>query len=125
MVKYNSKKRDPRLLEIHVAVCGDLPSACDYLLSLGVVNIDKYTDAVNMRQDNYDLILIYAPQGEGLMNTWVAVGCAEEENERMVPVRLLNEPTCHSALVELSSKIRRIVKEKFGVNEDESADETL
>ena len=114
MVKNNSNKRDPRLLQIHVAVCGELPTACDYLLSLGVVNVDKYTDAVNLRQDKYDLILVYAPQGEGLMNTWVTVGNVNEGNERLIPLRLLAEPACHSALVELKFKIQRIVKEKFG-----------
>ena len=86
MVKNNSNKRDPRLLRIYVAVCGELPTACDYLLSLGVVNIDKYTDAVNLRQDKYDLILVYAPQGEGLMNTWVTVGNVNEGNERLIPL---------------------------------------
>ena len=97
--------------QIRVAVCGELPTACDYLLSLGVVNIDKYTDAVNLRQDKYDLILVYAPQGEGLMNTWVTVGNVNEGAERLIPLRLLAEPTCHSALVELNSRLRRIVNE--------------
>ena len=96
---------------IRVAVCGELPTTCDYLLSLGVVHIDKYTDAVNLRQDKYDLILVYAPQGEGLMNTWVTVGNAHDGAGRQIPLRLLAEPTCHSALVELNSKLRRIANE--------------
>lgn len=102
------------LSDVRVAVCGHLPTAYDYLLGLGVVHIDQYTDAVNLHHDSYDLILVYAPQGEGLMNTWVTTGSAEEGTERIIPLRLLDEPTCHSALVELSSKLRRIVREKQG-----------
>jgi hypothetical protein len=41
---------------------------------------------VNLRQDKYDLILVYAPQGEGLMNTWVTVGNVNEGNERLIPL---------------------------------------
>ena len=113
------------LSKISVAVCGELPTACDYLLGLGVVNIDKYSDALNMKQDGYDLILIYAPQGEGLMNTWTSIRVEGEAEERHVPIRLLDEPSCHSALVELKSKLRRIVKEKFGEDIDDAPEEIL
>ncbi|MBQ8449229.1 MAG: hypothetical protein IJX27_09920 [Clostridia bacterium] len=91
-----------------VAVCGELPTACDHLLSLGIVKIDKFTDAVNLNENDYDLILVYAPQGEGLMSTWVS----SSGTEKLIPLRLLAEPPCHSALVELNSKLRRILKEK-------------
>ena len=126
-VKINSalKANCSLLSEIHVAVCGELPTACDYLLGLGVVHIDKYADAVNMKQDRYDLILVYAPQGEGLMNTWISVMNEDGSKERRVPIRLLDEPPCHSALVELKSKLRRIAREKFGEDIDDTLEEIL
>ena len=113
MEKNNFCFKDSPLSKLRVAVCGNLPTACNYLLGLGVVNVDKFNDAVNLREMNYDLILIYAPQGEGLMNTWIS--STGEGGQREIPIRLLNEPCCHSALVELSSKLRRIVQDRSGV----------
>ena len=95
--------------KIRVAVCGNLPTACDYLLSLGVVQIEWYIDATEIPEKNdYDLFLIYAPQAEGLLNTQLISGSAD--GLRKYPIRLLNEPCCHSALVELKSTIRQIEK---------------
>ena len=124
-VNFNSAQKAERFMlsGISVAVCGELPMACDYLLSLGVVNIDKYSDAINMKPESYDIVLVYAPQGEGLMNTWVSVKTENEGKERRVPIRLLNEPTCHSALVELKSKLRRVAKETFGEDVDDAPEE--
>jgi hypothetical protein len=58
------------------------------------------------KETDYHLILIYAPHAEGLLNT--AYTCSSGEG---VPIRLLNEPCCHSALVELKSILRRIVSQ--------------
>ena len=95
--------------DIKVAVCGELPTACDYLLECGVVQIDQYLDATEISDETaYHLILIYAPHAEGLLNTQYSRRelCATEEG--CIPIRLLNEPCCRSALVELRSTIRRI-----------------
>lgn len=95
--------------KIKVAVCGELPTACDYLLSQGVVHIDKYPSATEIADESdYHLILIYAPQAEGLLNTAYSVSPLFENGKHSIPIRLLNEPCCHSALVELKSTIRRI-----------------
>ncbi len=44
----NSSFRTPHselIASLRVAICGNLPTACDYLLRQGVVQIDKYLDA--------------------------------------------------------------------------------
>jgi len=92
---------------IRVAVCGELPTACDFLLQNGVVHIDKYLDAAEILEETaYHLILIYAPQAEGLLNTIYVK--KSNHADVSIPIRLLNEPCCHSALLELKSLIRRI-----------------
>ena len=46
--------------QVRVAVCGHLPTACDYLLRQGVVQIDQYVDAAELADETaYHLILIY------------------------------------------------------------------
>lgn len=95
--------------EIRVAVCGNLPTACDFLLREGVTRIDVYADAADITEETYyHLILIYAPSAEGLLNTAYAPGTLFEAGTQTIPIRLLNEPCCHSALMELKSTIRRI-----------------
>lgn len=95
--------------EIKVAVCGELPTACDFLLSQGVVQIDQYLSATEIAEEtDYHLILVYAPQAEGLLNTAYSISPMFETGKQAIPIRLLNEPCCHSALVELRSTIRRI-----------------
>lgn len=94
---------------IRVAVCGELPTACNWLLQNGVVQIDKYLDATEMSDETaYHLILIYAPQAEGLLNTQYSRSAQFSEGLNHIPIRLLNEPCCQSALVELRSTLRRI-----------------
>ena len=94
---------------IKVAVCGELPTACDFLLHHGVVNIDKYLDATEIRREtDYHLILIYAPNAEGLLNTQYSRGDLHDTVKHPIPIRLLGEPCCKSALIELKSTIRRI-----------------
>ena len=94
---------------IRVAVCGELPTACDYLLQNGVVMIDQYLDATEIRRETeYHLILIHAPCAEGLLNTQYSRSDLYEVGESPIPIRLLGEPCCKSALVELKSTIRRI-----------------
>ena len=95
--------------EIKVAVCGELPTACDFLLRNGVVQIDQYQDAAEITDEtNYQLILIYAPHAEGLLNTHYARSEQLGDGVPSIPIRWLNEPCCHSALVELRSTVRRI-----------------
>lgn len=93
---------------IRVAVCGSLPTACDHLLKHGVVQIDQYEDAAEIFEETaYDLILVYAPNAEGLLDTMYSRETTSGDGAT-VPIRLLNEPACHSALAELSSFIRRL-----------------
>lgn len=99
------------LKNIKVAVCGELPTACDCLLRNGVVQIDKYEDATEIRREtDYHLILIYAPNAEGLLNTQYSRSDLFEASDSPIPIRLLGEPCCKSAIVELKSTIRRIDK---------------
>ena len=94
---------------IRVAVCGELPTACDFLLKNGVVLIDKDLDATEIRREtDYHLILIYAPHAEGLLNTQYSRSDLFESEDHPIPIRLLGEPCCKSALTELKSTIRRI-----------------
>ena len=95
---------------VRVAICGELPTARDYLLRQGVGVIDHVMDATELtRESDYHLILIYAPHAEGLMNT--ACCFSSKDGRRDIPIRLLNEPCCHSALLELKSMLRRISQE--------------
>ena len=95
---------------VKVAVCGELPTACDFLLRQGVVQIDQYMDAAELPTETaYHLILVYAPNAEGILNTVYSRSPMSGE-EKTVPIRLLNEPACHSALLELKSMVRRISK---------------
>lgn len=98
--------------KIKVAVCGNLPTACNYLLKNGIVCIDKFSDATEISDEQaYHLILIYAPQAEGLLNTRYTRSTLAGEEADSIPIRLLNEPACDSALIELKSIIRRIEKQ--------------
>lgn len=95
--------------QIKVAVCGELPTACNFLLSQGVVQIDQYLSATEIAAEaDYHLILVYAPHAEGLLNTAYSITPFFKSGKQSIPIRLLNEPCCHSALVELKSTIRRI-----------------
>ena len=97
--------------KIRVAVCGNLPTACNYLLKNGIVLIDKFSDATEISDEQvYHLILVYAPQAEGLLNTRYTRSTLFNEEADSIPIRLLNEPCCESALIELKSVIRRIEK---------------
>lgn len=94
---------------VRVAVCGHLPTACDYLLQQGVVQIDRYMDAAELTDETaYHLILIYAPNAEGLLDTQFSRCQIPGKAQKTIPIRLLNEPCCHSALLELRSIVRRI-----------------
>ena len=94
---------------VRVAVCGHLPTACDYLLQQGVVQIDRYMDATELTDETaYHLILIYAPNAVGLLDTQFSRCQIPGKAQKTIPIRLLNEPCCHSALLELRSIVRRI-----------------
>lgn len=106
---YNSKPRIPHSSRVRVAICGELPTAKEHLLQCGVVHIDQYLDATEIPDESvYHLILVYAPHGEGLLNTVYTRSLSTDAGSATVPIRLLNEPACHSALIELKSMIRRI-----------------
>lgn len=95
--------------DIRVAICGDLPTAYNYLLRQGVVQIDHYEDATELRKESaYHLILIYAPNAEGILDTVYFRRTGSEKRDATIPIRLLNEPACNSALAELKSVLRRI-----------------
>ena len=111
-------KESEAMRRVRVAVCGNLPTVCAYLKNQGVIHVDKYSDAVNIRREgDYHLILVYAPQAEGLLNTFVQ---SDAEGTRAVPMRLLNEPCCHAILVEIGMMLRRIGKR---LSEAEEADD--
>lgn len=100
------------------AVCGELPTACDFLLRQGVVQIDQYMDAAELSAETaYYLVLIYIPNTEGGLNTVYSRNPMSGE-EMTVPIRLLNEPACHSVLLELKSMVRRIAA---AINNDSGA----
>lgn len=112
------KKKSIELMkDIRIAICGDLPSACKTLRDMGVSHIDKYDDALDacfkLRSgEEYHLILVYAPQGEGLdADMPYKITCDDEWKK--IPVKLLNEPACESALFELESTVRTIAKERM------------
>ena len=94
---------------VKVAICGELPTAYNYLLRQGVVQIDQYDDATELNEETaYHLILIYAPNAEGILDTVYSRKTVSGKGDANVPIRLLNEPACDSALLELKSMIRRI-----------------
>ena len=99
------------LRNVKVAVCGNLPTTCERLKSEGLVHIDNYGDATEICGETfYHLILVYAPQGEGLLNTAYSYRSRVSGEWRSVPVRMLNEPCCHSALLELLSTVKAIAR---------------
>ena len=66
--------------EIRVAMCGSLPTAYNFLLKQGVVQIDQYEYATEIVDESaYHLILIYAPGGEGILDTVTSGGRHRED----------------------------------------------
>jgi len=113
-----TKKESIELLKnIRIAICGNLPTTCRALRDMGVSRIDKYDDGINAcfklrRGEKYHMILVYAPQGEGLeAHMPYKIQCDGEWQS--VPIKLLNEPACSSALLELESTVRSIAKEQL------------
>ncbi len=73
---------------IKVAVCGELPTACECLLQNGVVLIDKFMDATEIPNEmDYHLILIYAPNAEGLLNIQYSRSDLFESGNQSIPIR--------------------------------------
>ncbi|MBR5577477.1 MAG: hypothetical protein IKW28_00610 [Lachnospiraceae bacterium] len=112
-VEIRERKEEFTAEEIRVAVCGNLRTACEELQKEGIENIDTYADASSLafkiRQGiPYHLILVYAPEGEGLLDTSYPYKVQNNQEWKQVPVRLLNEPACQSALLELKRTIRKI-----------------
>jgi len=82
---------------------------------MGVSHIDKYDDGINAcfklrRGEQYHIILVYAPHGEGLDAT-MPYKVYHEDEWKTVPIKLLNEPACSSALMELKATVLSIGKE--------------
>lgn len=106
-----------KLAGVRIAVCGELPTACECLKKNGVVNIEKYSDAaelgLRLRGSPCDLILIYAPLGEGLINTNYSFRECLTHDWTTVPVRMLDEPACMSALDELMATVEELAYEKY------------
>ena len=103
--------------KIRIAVCGNLHSTCEELVREENCEIDNYTDASTLAFEMrdgaaYHLILVYAPEGEGLLDTCYPYKKKTEQEWREVPIRLLNEPACQSALLELKRTIRKIRSKK-------------
>lgn len=108
---------------IRVAVCGKLDTACEELRKEGVSIIDNYSDATSLAFQiregvGYDLILVYAPEGEGLLDTSYPCKKKTEKEWKEIPMRLLNEPACQSALIELKHTIRKIKELSTGCLEE-------
>ena len=114
-----AKKASIELLkDIRIAICGNLPTACRALRDMGVAKIDKFDDGIDAcfrlrRGEQYHLILVYAPQAEGIdADMPYKIRCGGDWQS--VPIKLLNEPACSSALIELESAVRIIAKEQCG-----------
>ena len=81
---------------------------------MGVTKIDKFDDGIDAcfrlrRGEEYHLILVYAPQAEGIdADMPYKIKC--DDNWKSVPIKLLSEPACDSALIELESAVRTIAK---------------
>lgn len=99
-----------------VAVCGHLPTACETLRGVGVSEIDVYNDALELTGNlhkgvEYQLILVYTPFGEGIMDTSYPYRPHLNGEWKSVPIRLLDEPACSSALIELAALVKNIKKD--------------
>ena len=98
-------KETEMLRKVKIAVCGRLPTVCGFLTRQGVINIDEYTDAVEIRREaDYHLILVYAPQAEGMLGTFYQM------KDKVVPIRMLNEPCCHGILSEIKMTVQDIAR---------------
>ena len=93
------------LRRVKVAICGELPSVCEYLKRMGIIHIDQYSTATDMgRESDYHLILVHAPSAEGFLNTYVQTST----DGKAVPMKLLGEPPCRSALLEIKMTVQEI-----------------
>ena len=100
-------KESEMLRLVKVAVCGELPTVCEYLTKQGVIHIDKYSTATDMgRESDYHLILVHAPSAEGFFNTYVQMSA----DGRTIPMKLLGEPCCRSALLAIKMTVQDIAR---------------
>lgn len=98
---------------LRIAVCGELPTACAVLRKEGVAQIDHYNDsldlAMNLRKGIlYHLILVHAPQGEGLSEMTYPYKVQLQGDWQTVPIRMLGEPACASVLSELCETVHNM-----------------
>ncbi|MBQ8409468.1 MAG: hypothetical protein IJY39_11470 [Clostridia bacterium] len=90
--------------DIKVAICGELPTAYNLLLTNGVVQIERFMDATEIpNEEKYNMILIYAPHADGLFNVKYSV-----LGNYNIPVLLLSEPCSKAALDHLQTVIEHI-----------------
>lgn len=94
---------------VNIAVCGCFIHAMEYLRGKSDLKIDCYDDGaalaleMMLHRKKYDLILVHAPCGEGIFPLYFSYG----EMERC-PVRLLDDPMCMAARIELEMLIKEI-----------------
>lgn len=105
---------------IKVAVCGTLPSACRFLGKKGIYQIDRYNDAadiamnLNFKNFEYDLILVYAPFGDGLI--FSTYNYTKDNETVSVPLRMIDDLVYSSTECELNVLIDRIAKNKCTIS---------
>lgn len=94
---------------VKVAICGKLPTTYQFLLQQNIFEIDQFEDATQLLEESkYHLILIYAPGGEGIFDTVYTRKTVSGSSDVVIPIRLLNEPACTSALLELKHTLQHI-----------------
>ena len=103
--------------DFKVAVCGNLPAACKTLRDIGVSKIDKYGDGLELsfalrNGAEYHLVLVYAPQGEGIDGN-MPYKIVTDDEWQSVPIKLLNEPACSSALIELQTSVLNMAENRM------------
>lgn len=106
--------------DIKVAVCGTLPSACEFLRNKGIYNIDRYYDAadiaanISFKNFEYDLILVYAPYGDGLI--FSTFNYTKDQETVSIPLRMIDDLKYSSTICELSVLIDKIAENKCSIS---------
>lgn len=124
MINEDFKTYSSNLSELRIAICGKLDTACKALRQEGIQHIDEFSDAVELGFElrngkEYHLVLVYAPQGEGL-DTEMPYKIRCDGEWKKVPVKLLNEPACSSALIELKYAVWNIAKNQADIFRENS-----
>lgn len=103
---------------IKVAVIGKLPTAERVVReaygNIQIVNYERGTDFAFV-PEKYDLVLVKSYDGEGFGIMGLTCSYLASGESVTVPVRLLDEPLCHSAEAELAVLVKHTISKK--VNE--------